>query len=188
MTGVLVFLAVIVLIIFLLQSKKTAELEASEKLAKANVELNRGDQQAAIDILLSLTDNFSGTKSAAKGVYFIAKAYYEKGEFDKSQTYFEKYLDDYAKDPILSSAAYSGLAACLEQQNKHEEAAKYYEAGADKYPESFIAVQQLMDAGRCYQNSQQFGRAKECYQKVIDNYSNSTFKSDAELYLAKLTG
>ena len=100
--------------------------------------------------------------------------------------YFEKYLDDYSEDEILASAAFSGLGACFEQQEKFIEAAKTYEKGAKEYPDNFNAAQQLMNAGRCYSSSNQYAKARECYKLVVDKYSSSRLKNDAELYLAKL--
>ena len=97
-TGIIVVLAVIVLMVLLARSKRTANFNASEQLAKANTELAQSKNQEAIDILLNMIDNYSGTKSAANGVYMLAKAYYEQGDYDKSLLHFEKYLDDYGDD------------------------------------------------------------------------------------------
>lgn len=187
-TGLLILFAIIVLIIFLVRSKRIADLDASEQLAKANVELSQNKTQEAIDILLNMIDNYSGTNSAATGVYLLAKAYYEKGDYDKSLLHFERYLDDYGDDKILASAALTGIGSSYEQLGKYLEAAKSYEKGANKYPEHFNAAQQLFDAGRCYMLQSQFAQAKKCYQLIIDNYANSNLKNDAELYLAKLSG
>ena len=181
-------LAVIVLVLFLMSSKRAAELNASEQMSKANLKISQNKTQEAIDILLSLVDNYSGTKSASTGVYMLAKTFYEKSEFDKANIYFEQYLDDYGSDKILASAAYSGVGACLEQQEKFLEAAKSYEKGAKKFPDHFNAPQQLMDAGRCYTLSNQFTQAKNCYKLIVEKYSTSGLRNDAELFLAKLRG
>ena len=186
--GLIVVLAIIVLIVLLMRSKRTAELNASEQLSKANLELSQNRSQEAIDILLNLIDNYSGTKSAATGVYLLAKAYYEKGEYDKSLLHFGKYLDDYGDDKILASAAFSGTASCYEQLGKYLDAAKNYEKGAKKYPDHFNAAQQLFDAGRCFILANQKIQAKQCYQLIVDKYSENSLKNDAELYLAKLSG
>lgn len=187
-TGLIVILAVVVLLVMLGRSKRTANFNASEQLAKANTELSQNKTQEAIDILLNMIDNYSGTKSAANGVYLLAKAYYEKGDYDKSLLHFENYLDDYGDDKILASAAFSGVAASYEQLGRYQEAADNYKKSAKKYPEHFNAAQQLFDAGRCYMLQSQFAQAKECYQLIVDKYTESNLKNDAELYLAKLNG
>lgn len=184
--GAVALLAIIFIIIMLGRSKRNAELAASEALARANYQLSQNQTQEAIDILLNMVDNYSGTESAEKGVYLLGKAYFEKGEYEKAQQYFERYIDDYGDDPILLGGAYSGLGASLEQQEKFAEAAKVYEEGANKLEKNFLAPRLLMKAGRCYRKANQFAKAKSCYQKILDDYADSEFKEDAELYLAKL--
>ena len=101
---------------------------------------------------------------------------------------FQKYLDDYADDPILTSAAYSGLGACYEQQGKFLEAAQSYQNGANKFADHYNAPQQLMDAGRCFKLENRVADARKCYQTLIEEYPDSAFKSDAELFLATIKG
>lgn len=186
--GLVAVIAVFVLVILFSRSKKTAELNASEQLTRANAEISQNNLNQATDILLNMVENYSGTRSAGNGVYLLAYTYFQKGDYEKARIHFEKYLDDYAKDPILSSAAYSGLGASLEQENKYLEAAQWYEKGAQKFADHFNAPQQLLDAGRCYSLASRMDKAKVCYETIIQKYSNSTLKSDAELYLAKLKG
>ena len=45
-----------------------------------------------------------------------------------------------------------------------------------------------MNAARCYALENRFADAKNCYEKVIEQYPKSDLKSDAELFLAKLNG
>jgi len=184
--GTIAVLVLIFLSIMFAKSKRNAELNASEALTKANYELSQNKTQEAIDILLNMVDNYSGTKSAAKGVYLLGKAYYEKGSYEKAQMYFQRYIDDYGDDPILIGGAYSGLGASLEQQDKFLEAAQIYEKGAKKLANNFLAPRLWMKAGRCYQRANEISKAKACYKTVIDKYAESELKTDAELYLAKL--
>ncbi len=186
--GLIAAAAIIVLIFFFIQSKKEAELNASEQLAKANTEIARGELQQAVDILSNMSENYSGTRSASNGVYLLAYTYFQKGEYENAITSFRKYLDDYADDPILSSAAFSGLGACFEQQGKFLEAAQSYEKGANKFADHYNAPQQFMDAGRCYKLENRVADARKCYQTVIEKYPDSGFKSDAELFLAAIMG
>jgi len=186
--GLVALAAIILLVIFFARSKKFAEINASEQFARANAEIARGELQQSTDILLNMIDNYSGTNSASKGVYLLAYTYFQKGEYENALTYFKKYLDDYANDPILTSASYSGMGACLEQQGKFFDAAQSYEKGSKKFADHFNAPQQLMDAGRCYTIENQIADARNCYEMVIEKYPDSGFKNDAELFLAKIKG
>lgn len=186
--GFVALMAIIVLFMLMARSKQTAELKASEQLARANTEISQNNLTQAIDILLNMVDNYSGTNSAENGMYLLAYTYYQKGEYEKAQSYFEKYLDDYGDNELLASSGYSGLAASLEQQGKFSEAAQWYEKGANKFSEHFNAPQQWIDAGRCYSLANQKDKAKVCYKMLVEKYPESTLKNDAELYLAKMSG
>jgi len=187
-TGLIALIVIIALVILFVRSKRTAELNASEELAKANAKIAQGELQQAIDILLNMSDNYSGTNSASKGIYLLALTYFQKGEYENALSNFQKYLDNIGSDPILNSAAYSGIGACLEQQGKFLEAAQSYEKGATKFSDHFNAPQQLMDAGRCYTRTNRVVEARQCYEVILEKYPEAGFKNDAELYLAKLKG
>lgn len=186
--GFISILAIIALFLLMARSKQSAELKASEQLAKANTEIGQGNLTQAIDILLNMVDNYSGTSSAETGCYVLAHTYFQKGEYEKASTYFEKFIDDSRNNEILTSSAYSGLAASLEQQGKFVEAAGWYEKGANKFPNHFNAPQQWLDAGRCYSLANQNDKAKFCYKNLVEKYPKSNLKNDAELYLANLAG
>jgi TolA-binding protein len=188
MIGFISILAIIVLFLFMARSRQSAELKASEQLAKANTEISQNNLTQAIDILLNMVDNYSGTKSAENGAFLLAYTYFQKAEYEKAQSNFEKYLDDYGANKILTSSAYSGLAASLEQQGKFLDAAEWYEKGANKFSEHFNAPQQLLDAGRCYGLANRNDKAKVCYEALLEKYPKSNLKNDAELYLAKMAG
>lgn len=186
--GAVVVLAIIFIVVMMARSRRLAELDASEQLAKANAEMAAGNTLQAKDILLNLIDNFSGTKSASRGVYMLGQYHYQNQEYNQAIEYFDRYLDDHANDPVLTPAAYSGKGACLEQLGKLIEAGQTYEKGAKKFKDTFLAPQLLMNAGRCYTLTKNFANAKSCYEMVIEEYADSGFTNDAELYLAKLKG
>lgn len=169
-------------------SKKTAELNSSLELTKARVELVNNNQQKTIDILISMINNYSGTKSAGRGVFYLANIYFEQGKFDEAFQNYKKYIDDYNDDDILSTSSYSGMGACLEQKREFLEAAKYFKKGAQKYPQKFEAPEQLMSAARCFKLANNKVEARELYKKIIEDYPNSNFKRNAELYLNELQG
>ncbi|MDZ7264156.1 MAG: tetratricopeptide repeat protein [candidate division KSB1 bacterium] len=185
--GLTAIVVVLILVTLFRRAKQRAELEASAQLTKALAEIGQNNLSQATDILVSLAEKYSGTSSAESGVYLLAHTYYQKGDFEQAKVYFEKYINDYRKNPILSSAAYAGLGASLEQQKKYLEAAQAYEKGATKFASDSNAPQQLFNAARCYMLANRNDKAKLCLEKIIENYSNSSLKNDAEFYLAKLT-
>ena len=80
----------------------------------------------------------------------------------------------------------SGIAACLEQQKNYAVAAKMYREAAEKYNETFVAPQNLYAAARCYALAGESEEARRLLNQIIENHSNSSLKSDAEVLLAEL--
>lgn len=187
--GALIGVIAIVALLYLYNwSKKNAEMSASLELTKAREELKSSQSEKAIDILRSMINNYSGTKSAGRGVFHLANVMYSQGNYAEAFNYYKKYIDDYDDDPILSSSSYSGMGACMEQQEEFLKAADYYKKGAQKYSKNFEAPQQLMAAARCYKLANNRAQAEKMYQNVIDKYPDSAQKRDAELYLSELQG
>jgi TolA-binding protein len=179
-------IAVVTLSILIVRSKHTAEAKASFELSKARIQMSSNNTAMAMDILQSLTKNYSGTASAGRGIFYLANVYYGQKNYDDALKNYQKYIDDYDDDLLLSSSSYSGIGACYEQKQEYVKAAKSYNEGARKYPKNFEAPQQLMDAARCYRLSNNKVEAIKIYNKIITDYSESKYKREAEFFLNKL--
>ncbi len=183
-------LAVVVLIAFgfyYVSSKRAAEQKAAVELARAKAAYADENYDVAIDVLTQLTNNFSSTKSAAVGTIYLARAFLAKKDYDQAEAYFQKYLDDYGDDPILSLAAYEGIAVTYDERGDYARAAELYEKAAQKFPDSFKAPELLLAAGRCYKAADKKEDARRVLKKVVEKYADSQSVNDAKMYLAELT-
>ena len=188
-TGILLgIIAIIVFSSLVVHSRKTAEMNASVELTKARAEIENGNAEKSMDILRALMTNYSGTQNAGRATFYLANLLYERGEYDEALKLYQKYIDDYGNDVIISSSSFSGIAACYEEKDDFENAAKFYLKGAAKYSKHFEAPEQLMHAARCYKLMNKDNKAIEIYQKVIDQYPDARQKRDAETYISVLQG
>ncbi|MBN2008460.1 tetratricopeptide repeat protein [candidate division KSB1 bacterium] len=188
-TGILLgIIAIVVISYFVVHSRQAAEMNASVELSKAQAELQNGNKETAVAVLRAMINNFSGTENAGRGVFYLANIQYESGEYDEALSLYKKYIDDYGDDVIIASSSYSGAAACYEQKADYVNAAKFYLKGADKYAISFEAPEQLMNAARCYKLADDKTKAKQVYQRLIDDYPDARQKRDAEMFLSALNG
>ncbi len=188
-SGVLLgIIAIIVISYMFVHSRKTAEAKASVELARARMEIESGNAEKAIDILRTMMTNFSGTKNAGRGTFFLANLLYERGEYDEAISLYKKYISDYGDDVIIASSCYSGIAACYEQKDDFTAAAEWYLKGAEKFSDHFEAPEQLLQAARCLRLAEKNAKAKEIYQKLIDRYPEARQKQEAEVYLNALQG
>lgn len=184
--GVGALVILILLIVYISQTREANELKASGDLSAARAQLARMNYPAAIDSLQKIIVRYEGTRSAGDATFYLANTYFQRQEFDLAEKYYQDYLDSYSGDPIISYSAMAGVAACLEEKEEYKAAADMYEKAASKYDKVFSAAEGLMSAGRCYDAAGIKEKAKEMYQLVVEKYPNSGYKKDAELNLAEL--
>ncbi len=184
--GVAAMVVIILLVVMVSRNRQAAELQASGKLAAARLQLSNMNLTAAADSLEKLVTQYAGTNSAGVGSFYLANTYFLQKKTELAQKYFEEYLSDYGSDPMLSSSAMAGLAACYEEKKDYKKAAALYEDAVEKYPSVFNAAEKLMNAARCQGLAGNREEARRIYQIVIEKYPNSGLKNDAEIYLAEL--
>ena len=184
--GVGALVILILLIVFVSQTREANELKASGDLAGARAELARMNFPSAIDSLQKTIIRYEGTRSAGDATFYLANTYFFQKQFDLAQKYYEEYLDSYGGDSNITYSAMVGVAACVEENKEFKAAAEMYEKAATKYDEVFNAAEGLMNAGRCYIAAGLKENAKKAYQLVLEKYPNSGYKNNAELNLAEL--
>lgn len=166
------------------RKQQEQEQNAVMELTEAKRAYFASDYAAAIPLLQSLTQRYSGTESAEVGLYFLASSYYGQEDYAKAGQTFEQFLDE-SDDKILSAAALSGIAACLEEQGKFAAAAARYREAATKY-RSFMSPEYMYDSARCYVMAGDRDTAREVLNQLIADYAESQMTEDAEILLAEI--
>jgi len=177
---------VLILVAIFIYNRKQQEKEqnAVMELTKAKREYFSNNYGTAIPVLQNLTQTYSGTESAEVGLYFLASAYYAQGDYSKAEQTFNQFLDA-SDDKILSAAAVSGVAACLEEQGKFAEAAERYREAATEY-DNFMRPEYMYDSARCYVLAGNKDVARQVLNRLIEDYSDSRVTDDAEILLAEI--
>lgn len=97
------------------------------------------------------------------------------------------YLDDFkADDQLVQARAYSLIGDAYMEQKKYEEAATYYDKAANHKPNKFFTPTYLMKAGLAFEKANQKEKAIKAYQRVIDEYWESTDYQNARKFKARL--
>ena len=180
-TLILVFFIFVISVMYL--SKKRSESNAISEVGIAQLIYESGDITVAKDAFEDILSKYNGTKGAGISTYYIGDYYYKLNEFDEAKKYFQKYLDDYGDNDILTSSAISGIAACLEEEGEYLQAAENYKRAAEKFPDSFTAPRNLIDMGRCYELAGMKSEAEKGYKEVIEKYSSSIYVREASILL-----
>ncbi len=179
--------AVFVFSIIFISSKKKANNSAMGELGLAEMSFARADYDDAVLRLESLIDKYSRTRSAGMASVLLGRSYLAKNDYENAKVNFNKYVDDYKDDDILTAAAYSGLAICAEQDSNFAKAAEYFEKGGKVSPYKFQKHEMLLNSARNYLKDSNIERADKIVKSILQDEPESKNKNSAELLAAQIT-
>ena len=186
----IIYSLIVVLVIFSVwfysYLKNQANVDASALLGEAQLAYTSGDAAKGEEQLKKLVEEYPGVKSTGNGCFILAKKYWEKNDYVNAETYFKKYLDDYADDDLLTSAAYAGYADCLANKGDMKSAAENYKKAGSVNRELPLTPSYIYSAAMAYMEADQIQEAKKLTQDILDNFSNSEYKKKAELLMGML--
>lgn len=180
-------LVVALAIIFFLSSASRRTKEADQLLGKASFELRIGNLQQAVMDLNSVTSRYGGTKAASQAIFILANAYFYSKNYDQAQQTFQRYIDKYKKDPLFLAAAYAGIAQCHLEKKEYSLAGEFFLKAFQSDPLGFLSPGYLLSGGNAFKNGNDLERAKQTYQKLIDQFPESAECNQAKRELAEIT-
>jgi len=193
---IIIGVGIIALIIFgvfwYINKVEEDNLEASKELAKVMPIYNAGSYQEAIDGrpgttvvgLKEIVKNYGSTEQGEEAKIFLANSYYYLGKYEEARKYYNDYSGD---NDILKAAAFAGIAACYEAENKYDMAAEFYEKAANVSQTNALNPEYLLNAGINYISANNKSKAKQLLLSVKDKYKNTIYFRDANRYLAELS-
>jgi TolA-binding protein len=171
--GLIAIVAIVVIGIFVIRSKKKADIIANGKLGIAEQYYAAMNYTRAIDELKAIIMTYSGTYAAGRATFYLANVYFEQNDFDNAEKYYQMYLDDYGTNRLLSASSMAGNAACLESRNQYDDAAVIYEKAGKKYSDLSQAPYYLKDASRCYLLAGDNESGKSVLEYIQETYPKS---------------
>jgi len=156
---------------------------AASLFGQAGLELRGGNLAAGIVSLRKLVDEHSGATIAGIACVELADAYFRQRSFDEAKTFFQKYLDNYGNDNMLTAAAWAGLGAVDEQASVSGEAAQKYLKAAGINPKTFQSSEYLRAALRCAIAARDSSLALQMYKSMQKDFP----ASDPNLKMARQT-
>jgi tetratricopeptide (TPR) repeat protein len=133
--------------------------------------------------LINIIEDYGMTQAAKLANYYAGVAYLKQGKFDVARLYLEDFSSN---DLLVQARAYSLIGDTYMEEEKYEDAAKYYEKAADYKPNKYFTPTYLMKAALAFEKSNQADKAKDAYDKIITEYWDSQEVQNARKYKAKL--
>jgi tetratricopeptide (TPR) repeat protein len=171
--GVVVLVALIAMVVFTANSRRTSAAQSQRQLAQAMSLYQQGDLEAAKVSFAQVAERF-GSRNGTVARYFKAECELAQGNFSQALLDYEKYLDDSADFPEFKSAAMYGSALCHRGLNNFRSAAtgmeQVHHSVDDSDPRYFESAYK---AGEFFAKVGDNDQARHYFQTVADQASGS---------------
>lgn len=150
--------------------RSSQELSAQKLFGQGGVEMRANNPTAAIAHFQKLVDEHSGASVAGLGCFQLAQLQFRQRSFDDARVNYQRYLDDYGDDPMLTAASWAGLAAVEEQAGFYPEALEKFVNAVKADKDGFAAADYMRRAIRCAVEANDSARALALFEQLRKDY------------------
>jgi tetratricopeptide (TPR) repeat protein len=160
------------------------ENAASEKLAEANDLFWRADYDRSRQIAQDVTRQYPGTPSGIDALRIAGDDAYWRGNWKDAITDYKAYLGK-VKSGVLATTVRRSLAYALESDGQYQEAANTFDQIVGELDRE-SSGEFLYAAARCYMALNKPDEAKKRWQRILDEFPDSSYQLQARIDLARL--
>jgi TolA-binding protein len=132
---------------------------------------------------LEIIDEYSVTDAANLANFYAGVTYLKQGKFELARLYLEDFK---ASDLLIQARAYGLVGDSYMEEQKYDDAAKYYNKAANYKPNKYFSPSYLMKEALAYEKLNQNDKARETYDKIINLYWESSEYQSARKFKARL--
>ena len=132
---------------------------------------------------LEIIDEYGVTDAANLANYYAGVSYLKQGKFELARLYLEDFS---ASDLLIQARAFSLVGDSYMEEEKYDDAAKYYSKAANYKPNKYFSPAYLMKEALAYEKLNQPDKARETYDKIINEYWESSEYQNARKFKARL--
>jgi tetratricopeptide (TPR) repeat protein len=133
--------------------------------------------------LIDIIEEYGMTDAANLANYYAGVCYLKQGKFETAILYLEDFSSN---DLLVQPRAYSLLGDANMELQKYDKAASYYAKASGYKPNKFFTPAYLMKEALAYEKLNQNNKAIEAYDKIINEFFESTEYQNARKYKARL--
>ena len=184
--GAVVGLAVIGLsAYYVLAGAARKENSASERLAQASDLFWRADYDRSRQMAKELARQYPDTPSGVDALRIAGDDAYWRGNWKDAADDYEAYLQKRSKG-LLANAVRRSLAYAQESMGQYVAAAANFDLLVGQLDRE-TSGEMLYAAGRCFEEAGRPDEAKKRFQRVVDEFPDSSYQVQARIELGKLS-
>jgi|ERR1051326_849278 TolA-binding protein len=185
LAGATIVLAVGLIVGFYIWYKGEKEASASEALTSVSLPTGQGPRADAADGYLKVAATYPKSSAAARAVLLAGGILFTEGKYDQAKAQFDKFLRDY-REPTFMGEALLGVAACLDAQNKTDEAIRAYKDLTEHHSNDPAVPQAKFALARLYEAQGKPELARSLFEEVARGDSQGSIGSEAGMRLEEL--
>jgi tetratricopeptide (TPR) repeat protein len=170
MAGVGVMVVALAGVIIWKHTSDAAHVKASNSILLATLEAPEG-AGPSVDVLKSIVNQHSGRPAAEQARFMAAHQQYLRGAYAEARALFEEV--GRGPMPDLAQAALLGIAACLDAENKVQEALEAYQRVIRLEDSPMLSMQARLAKARLHESLGQPTEALRLYDGMTDSTASS---------------
>lgn len=168
------------------------EQEAIQQMAQAQVQFERDSFALALTNpgqgfpgLVDIADDYSGTNAGNLALYYAGVSYLHLGQFEAAIDY----LSDFSPSGDITPAMKAGvLGDAYSETNDFDKALSSYRKAVSGSNNPLIAAYYLKKVGMLSERQGDKEAAREAYQTIKEEYSETPVANDIDKYLVRVQG
>jgi tetratricopeptide (TPR) repeat protein len=182
-----VLAVIIIAVIFFINNRNKNNNEAGVQLARVMNSYDAGNYLEAIEGragtkligLKKIVDQYGSTENGEIAKIYLANSYGCLGKTDDAFKYYESYN---GSNKILKASALAGEAGYESSKKNYEKAGDLYKKAGHVSDENVLNAEYLLNAGINYIKVGKNAEAKELFDKIKKDYTNSAAMREVERY------
>ena len=154
---------------FLAWRSSEREAESETALSSVKMPFSPGETPApgTAESLAKVADDYPKTSAGSKARLRAGTVFFEQGNYVKAEEQFVRFLRDYGDNQWVPEAVF-GIAACLDGENKVNEAIAKYNDFIRAYPSDPSVEEARLNLARLYEQTKQSALALELLKKMTE--------------------
>ncbi len=178
---------VAVVAVFVVSGRSAKSRQAAQLLGRAYLTMIMGNAELSVSDFQTIVEDYGGTSSAPLAAYYLADLYFRNGRYEEALQYFQLYLDRYQYNTFLTVSALLGVGDSHMELGSYSAAGDFYLKAFQADTSGLEATKHLLRSGQAYLLAGEKEKAKEVFQKLIDDYPYSLQTQDARMGMAEAT-
>lgn len=152
-------------------------LAIEAELDIATLYMVKNEFEKAREQLREIINNHASSQLiCSEALFLIGNSYQVEGKWEEALAEYQKLEQDYPQTargldiPIYIAQYYKSSGQAKRMAEAYREAIKYYTQLNQQYPNTQLGFYVSRSAGRCYMELQDWARALEVFQNILENY------------------